>query len=583
MKKSLLFSLIAVAAISANAAGNEYAMVKEAPATLPFSPVKMSLNADAAQLKAPFVQKSISTYADGDLSASYLTPGFFYIGLNLDFQGYRTTFLSGPAYQDLTWTNTSTGATSYSWSYDNPADADAEEVGKLTSTSKDLTVNYPFMFWTAPVLTASNGASSEVYSYGDQLFLGGESSAFLGDYYGAAMFNLGDSNISGGAGMWELDDSQIISDEMYGKLCPADAKNLSLEGYGQIFSKPAGPYYMTTFWLGVFGTVAQGTTIEAEIYSISDDNVISSEPIATASYYAQTDFSAMNQTGMIQFQVASVDPATMLELPYVNVNSSILILIKDYDDANVNIAPVFYSVNREIFDAEGYDCSAIYYFQYDYEGEKGHVYVAPPYAFASQDGSSSDLVAMQMMTDATFGWLFPAEGAPVANNVITAPVDGGSIVVPFESYTYSDYIVVEEDFYGDGTISDWASYSWEDDETNGLSVLTITVDALPDGVEGRSCSCTLIPMGANSVELTINQGTTGITAVTTSAAKVSVEGGNFVVTAPEAINAATVYNVAGQAVAASEIAGTTTIDGSSLAKGVYIVRFNDGSSVKVVK
>lgn len=71
--------------------------------------------------------------------------------------------------------------------------------------------------------------------------------------------------------------------------------------------------------------------------------------------------------------------------------------------------------------------------------------------------------------------------------------------------------------------------------------------------------------------------------VAASAAKVAVVGGDFVVTAPEAINAVTVYNVAGQAVAASEVAGTTTVSGQSLAKGVYILRFNDGSSVKVVK
>ena len=68
-----------------------------------------------------------------------------------------------------------------------------------------------------------------------------------------------------------------------------------------------------------------------------------------------------------------------------------------------------------------------------------------------------------------------------------------------------------------------------------------------------------------------------------SAASVVVDGDNFVITAPDGINAATVYNIAGQAVAASEVRGMATIDGSSLAKGVYIVRFDDGSSVKVVK
>ena len=84
--------------------------------------------------------------------------------------------------------------------------------------------------------------------------------------------------------------------------------------------------------------------------------------------------------------------------------------------------------------------------------------------------------------------------------------------------------------------------------------------------------------------MTIGQGTVGVeSAVVTSAARVSVVGGNFVVNAPESINAVTVYNVAGQAVATSEVAGSTTVDASSLAKGVYVLRFNDGSTVKVIK
>ena len=112
----------------------------------------------------------------------------------------------------------------------------------------------------------------------------------------------------------------------------------------------------------------------------------------------------------------------------------------------------------------------------------------------------------------------------------------------------------------------------------------MTVDPLPSGESGRYCRCTLNPTSSDPVELIITQGAAGVSAVeVASAAKVAVVGGDFVVTAPEAINAVTVYNVAGQAVAASEVAGTTTVSGQSLAKGVYILRFNDGSSVKVVK
>ena len=59
--------------------------------------------------------------------------------------------------------------------------------------------------------------------------------------------------------------------------------------------------------------------------------------------------------------------------------------------------------------------------------------------------------------------------------------------------------------------------------------------------------------------------------------------GDFVITAPASINAVSVYNIAGQLINTAAVDGTTTVDGASLAQGVYILKFNDGSSVKVVK
>ena len=80
------------------------------------------------------------------------------------------------------------------------------------------------------------------------------------------------------------------------------------------------------------------------------------------------------------------------------------------------------------------------------------------------------------------------------------------------------------------------------------------------------------------------QGESGVeSAVVASAAKVDVVDGDFVITAPASINAVSVYNIAGQLINTAAVDGTTTVDGASLAQGVYILKFNDGSSVKVVK
>ena len=194
-------------------------------------------------------------------------------------------------------------------------------------------------------------------------------------------------------------------------------------------------------------------------------------------------------------------------------------------------------------------------------------------------------------TDMMFNWL---NNPNSDSNTVTVPAAGGSSEA-YYLFTYpeeNESILVDNDLDEDGVIDDaeWLSYDMnlpyvdESGESFYYGDITFTADALPSGETSRTATVVLTTVGADPLELTVIQGATGISAVeAASAAKVAVVGGDFVVTAPEAINAVTVYNVAGQAVAASEVAGTTTVSGQSLAKGVYILRFNDGSSVKVVK
>ena len=82
--------------------------------------------------------------------------------------------------------------------------------------------------------------------------------------------------------------------------------------------------------------------------------------------------------------------------------------------------------------------------------------------------------------------------------------------------------------------------------------------------------------------MTVQQGLAGVAGVEVSANKVNVVNGNFEV---EAANATSVdvYNVAGQKVATAAIEGATTIPAQDLAKGMYILKFNDNTAVKVMK
>ena len=82
--------------------------------------------------------------------------------------------------------------------------------------------------------------------------------------------------------------------------------------------------------------------------------------------------------------------------------------------------------------------------------------------------------------------------------------------------------------------------------------------------------------------MTVQQGQAGVEAVETSANRVSVVNGNFEVEAASATSV-DVYNVAGQKVASAAIEGTTVVPAQDLAKGLYILKFNDNTAVKVMK
>lgn len=133
--------------------------------------------------------------------------------------------------------------------------------------------------------------------------------------------------------------------------------------------------------------------------------------------------------------------------------------------------------------------------------------------------------------------------------------------------------------------SDFSIYSTVNPDANEIVYARMGLSMYSEGALVNEGYLSLTGSYAFQLNAQFLEGGVGVdeVGVAASAAKVAVVGGDFVVTAPEAINAVTVYNVAGQAVAASEVAGTTTVSGQSLAKGVYILRFNDGSSVKVVK
>ena len=78
------------------------------------------------------------------------------------------------------------------------------------------------------------------------------------------------------------------------------------------------------------------------------------------------------------------------------------------------------------------------------------------------------------------------------------------------------------------------------------------------------------------------QGEASVAGVEATNSKVSVVDGNFVVESDNATSVA-VYNLAGQKVAEQAFAGKATIKASDFAKGIYVLKFNDNTVLKLTK
>ena len=611
MKKLLLLSVAVVVSLSTSVFANVQELVKTNPLQSEglsqnqanLRVVKNSIPATLKSSSGVLTTKSnlyrantVSPLAEGDLMAAYLPPTMFYWGFTTDF-GWKAisstqgvTFYLGPAYVDQTWTNYSTGASGYSWSYIDPA-ATAEtpqEDLMLTSTSTDLTVSYPYNQYQVPTLTAYGASgSSDEYYYGYAMQTGGRAYSVFNDgtdaEYGAAMFDYGATYYGQSYLGFMFDDTKVIAGNFKAMFDNAGATDVHSSQWGVLYPNPAAPYAISKLWLMVAAdNLPAGTEIEAEIYALEETEegyVFPEEPMAHAVFSTSVNMSDAQNYSFLTFDVVYDDPITGLEVSGVpvTIDSPIAILFP-FEQEGYTVYPVVASAPMDL-DVPSYD---IYIASYKLNGEDRKYITSFPWAFGSEDPMV--MTSYILMTDAAFGWFFPESDrveSTEGGDVVTATTTGETITIPFNSYYYST-ATTSSIWSEDGAV-DWLDYSLGENEEE-VTELTINVDALPSGVTGRKCTITFTPTGSAPYKLTIGQGTVGVeSAVVTSAARVSVVGGNFVVNAPETINAVTVYNVAGQAVATSEIAGTTTVDAQSLAKGVYVLRFNDGSTVKVIK
>ena len=557
--------------------------------------------------------KKTSTKAT--LSASYDRPATMYtLGLTESLSGFQKAFVFGPAFTPTTWVNQSRDASSYMWSFTDPSFEKGEDgnAKSSTSTDKDLTLSYSWSSVKVPTLTASDGVNSELFDPSASTFDSPVAYYIFGGHaevetqtgteeVGMTMYeNMGKTNAqgykftrgsiyaynvggtkdykaNGTHNQWE----SYFSEENIGT-------DVAMQGFGMVFKKPASTYSITKTWAWLNVEATKATQLRATVYTINDEGAMS-DVLATG-----TANIAAGSNSVVTFKLSSLDEDGFeIEGP-VNVNSAIMIVVTGFagNDAITSVTPTFGLGN--LYTAGGknpYENHAINVLSYKDANNKTQTgFFYSPWSYYT-DSSRSELMAVSdymFMVDASFWWMrpFAADGQTQlsSDKAIVLPSNGGSY--PFYMVSHNQYADWTYDVTYDSA-DEWLTFDGEDEMKSGqyASVVdvTATAQALPAGTTSRSATVEFSSPGA-SCTLTFMQGEGGVAdAVVDSNVSVVVAGDNFVVTASSDVNNAEVYNVAGQKVAEAAVAGNATIDASALANGVYIVKFNNGKAVKVVK
>lgn len=495
--------------------------------------------------------------------------GFSLEGYNLnDGSGNVLNLALAPYKTSLEWTNVSPAYESCTWTYPD------EEGNETTSSSKNLEApEYGFGQYGAPSLVTKIGSkTSDAAKLYDAV-----------QYGGSVMINHGDSYLSFDAAMYDLNrlvskkaKFSLTRDGVFGMGATSDAtwnqllktEGMKVTGMGMFIPQPAAPYTLSSANAVVYytaGKLTDKSQLKATVYKVEDDGSFTAmaEGYCSPSEFYKADEES-NTKAIFYFEREIDGLPTQAELfvdyPIVIQFSADLAEGEEFDFVNA-----FDSAPDEVE-------NNVYVFFNDAEGTRKMINTT---ALSFEDGSAA--AGLYASFDATYSWLRSDEDA------FEAKPAGESKTFDLDSY-YNLVSSKGENLAtatGEG-LGDWYTVSFANGSGTEPAKMTVAVSALPEGTDVRSSYFDVEVFGMKKRFYIAQHSEAGVSDLAVSATKAFVNGGNIVVSSPKATRVA-VYNVAGQKVAEQAFAGKATIKASDFAKGIYVLKFNDNTVLKLTK
>lgn len=498
----------------------------------------------------------------------------FPIGLSLD--GYNLNDGSGnvlnlalaPYKTSLEWTNVSPAYESCTWTYPD------EEGNETTSSSKNLEApEYGFGQYGAPSLVTKIGSkTSDATKLYDAV-----------QYGGSVMIKDGDNYLSFDAAMYDLNrlvskkaKFSLARDGVFGMGATSDAtwnqllktEGMKVTGMGMFIPQPAAPYTLSSANAVVYytaGKLTDKSQLKATVYKVEDDGSFTAMAegyCSPSEIYKADDKSYPKAIFYFEREIDGLPTQAELfvDYPIVIQFSADLAEGEEFDFVNA-----FDSAPNEVE-------NNVYVFFNDAEGTRKMINTT---GLSFEDGSAA--AGLYASFDATYSWLRSDEDA------FEAKPAGESKTFDLDSY-YNLVNSKGENLAtatGEG-LGDWYTVSFANGSGTEPAKMTVTVNALPEGTDVRSSYFDVEVFGMKKRFYVAQHSEAGVSDLAVSATKAFVNGGNIVVSSPKATRVA-VYNVAGQKVAEQAFAGKATIKASDFAKGIYVLKFNDNTVLKLTK
>ena len=488
-------------------------------------------------------------------------------------------------FKSYTFENTSLFCDEAEWSYNFDDDDNPTE----SVFSRNLTQDYEIGYYDMPILTSTVGNSTATYrANGWEASVGTVYSPTLAGLYPFAYLTQEDYNNNKPTyfeatnfDMAEIDHVTNFSNlgnnesgiSTLKSFLDDASEDVKFEGIASYIPAPEEAFALNGVYLKLIAPTDEAsaaTPIYVDVYKLAGGKL---EKIGSGeTNLASGTLTYDNKKGMGQYSVACgfyEQIGAIQQQVALTIDAPTLVVLKF--DGNLEFFPVNYM-------SPGFNSLYDYYNTYVLGFEPDGSFAVSQIngiGYQDKDTGVTYLIGSSGMTfDVSYPWL-------VAETKEYDYIDEAGGTASFSVHSF--YNAADLEYEGEG-LDDWYTVSaGEYDAATGLQPVEFTLDALPDGVDERLAVCNVSGPGLKAQTFYVAQRRqSGVASMKNNSNRVAVVNGNFVVKSSKA-TAVEVYNVAGQKVASAKVNGTAIVPAANLAKGTYMVKFNDNTVVKVMK